>query len=208
MNRITTNPKFQKNDLVGLMNDADSNHYKVVESRYNNPLYQDKWSYKCYKVGESKANIHIFEEKRLGLVEKDSRNDSIVGTANSVFLFNPVASDKVQLNTSPMPLPFEIEKTVEYPDHQLHLDLILKMHETYKIKNIDYGSSFSEQYEEHGILSAIIRFDDKIRRIKQLMRRGKAEVNDESLKDSVQDLANYAVMLWMELEKEEKNRSL
>lgn len=93
----------------------------------------------------------------------------------------------------------------EYPDHQLHLQLIMEMHEIYKVKNIDYGSSFAEQYEEYGILSAIIRFDDKIRRLKQLLKSGQAQVKDESLKDTVKDLANYAVMLWMELEKDSKS---
>lgn len=89
------------------------------------------------------------------------------------------------------------------PNHILHRKLVNEMHETYLKKNADYGNSFSEQYEEYGILSAVIRLDDKIRRIKQLMKNG-AQVNDESMLDSTFDLSNYALMLAMELTKDSK----
>ena len=90
-------------------------------------------------------------------------------------------------------------------DHELHFELTRELHETYLRKNMDYGNSFSDQYKEYGILSAVIRLDDKIRRIKQLMKN-EAQVNDESMLDSAKDLSNYALMLSMELIKENKEK--
>jgi hypothetical protein len=82
----------------------------------------------------------------------------------------------------------------------LHREVIEEIHTTFKIKNADYGNSFGEQYEEYGLLSAVIRLDDKMRRLKQLMKQS-AQVKDESIRDTVLDLSNYAIMTVMELDK-------
>jgi hypothetical protein len=50
-----------------------------------------------------------------------------------------------------------------------------------------------------GYLSAVIRLDDKMRRLKQLLKQD-AQVKDESIRDTVLDLANYAIMTVMELD--------
>jgi hypothetical protein len=84
---------------------------------------------------------------------------------------------------------------------QSHMEVIEEIHNTFKIKNADYGNSFGEQYEEYGLLSAVIRLDDKMRRLKQLLKQD-AQVKDESIRDTVLDLANYAIMTVMELDKE------
>lgn len=81
-----------------------------------------------------------------------------------------------------------------------HKQLIEEIHNTYKIKNADYGNSFGDQFEEHGLLSAVIRLDDKMRRLKTLSKQ-EAQVKDESIRDTVLDLANYAIMTVMELDK-------
>lgn len=82
----------------------------------------------------------------------------------------------------------------------LHREVIEEIHNTFKIKNADYGNSFGEQYDEYGLLSAVIRLDDKMRRLKQLMKQ-EAQVKDESIRDTILDLANYAIMTVMELDK-------
>ncbi|MBL4951072.1 DUF1599 domain-containing protein [Neobacillus sp. YIM B02564] len=86
---------------------------------------------------------------------------------------------------------------------QLHRNVIEEIHKTFKIKNADYGNSFGEQYEEYGLLSALIRLDDKMRRLKQLNKQ-EAQVKDESIRDTLLDLANYSIMTIMELDKEAK----
>lgn len=86
-------------------------------------------------------------------------------------------------------------------DKDLHRKILDEIHHTYKIKNADYGNSFGEQYHEYGLLSSLIRLDDKMRRLKQLNKQ-EAQVKDESIRDTVLDLANYAIMTVMELDKQ------
>lgn len=72
-------------------------------------------------------------------------------------------------------------------------------------KNHDYGNSFTKQYKKYGLLSGIIRLDDKMSRLDTLIKKD-AQVN-ESIEDTVADIAGYAILLLVELRKEnEKNR--
>ena len=75
--------------------------------------------------------------------------------------------------------------------------------ETYKAKNKDYGDSFADSFKEFGITSAVVRMTDKMNRIKSLSKKGDRQVKDESLIDSLKDLANYALMTVIELENEQ-----
>lgn len=75
--------------------------------------------------------------------------------------------------------------------------------ETYKAKNKDYGDSFADSFKEFGITSAVVRMNDKMNRIKSLSKGEDRQVKDESLIDSLMDLANYALMTVIELENEQ-----
>ena len=71
-------------------------------------------------------------------------------------------------------------------------------------KNADYGNSFEESLEKHGIIAAIVRMEDKMGRLNSLTKKGsKQKVSDESLVDTLKDLSNYALMtaVWLEEEK-------
>lgn len=61
-------------------------------------------------------------------------------------------------------------------------------------KNKDYGNSVQEQFQEYGEASLLIRLDDKLRRLKQLNRTQKTHVKDESKRDTMLDLAGYAIL--------------
>src|SRR5574344_2438477 len=74
--------------------------------------------------------------------------------------------------------------------------------ETYKAKNKDYGDSFADSFKEFGITSAVVRMNDKMNRIKSLSKSEDREVKDESLSDSLMDLANYALMTVIELDQQ------
>ena len=78
-----------------------------------------------------------------------------------------------------------------------------KMFETFKAKNHDYGSSFSNLFKECGMTYAYGHMAEKVERVKSLMKDD-AKVKGESMKDSLYDLANYAILTIMELEKKEK----
>lgn len=77
-----------------------------------------------------------------------------------------------------------------------------QMHDTYIKKNHDYGNSFGKSMDEFGIASAIIRMNDKLERLKTLSKK-ESMVKDESVKDTLLDLANYAIMTVMYLKKHE-----
>lgn len=76
-----------------------------------------------------------------------------------------------------------------------------KMFETFKAKNHDYGSSFSNLFKECGMTYAYGHMAEKLERVKSLMK-DEAKVNDEGMKDSLLDLANYAILTVMEIEKQ------
>lgn len=77
-------------------------------------------------------------------------------------------------------------------------------------KNADYGNSFEESLEKHGIIAAIVRMEDKMGRLNSLTKKGaEQKVSDESLVDTLKDLSNYALMtaVWLEEEKTGKAKS-
>ena len=81
-------------------------------------------------------------------------------------------------------------------------ELTKQLIETYKAKNKDYGDSFSDSFKEFGIISAVVRMNDKMNRIKSLSKKGGRQVKGESLRDSLMDLANYALMTVVELDQQ------
>lgn len=87
-----------------------------------------------------------------------------------------------------------------------HARICAELHDIYKKKNSDYGNSFSETFEKLGIISAITRISDKYNRLCSLATKPKDEmrVKDESLIDTLKDMANYCIMTAMELEKDKK----
>ena len=82
-----------------------------------------------------------------------------------------------------------------------HKELVEQIHETYLAKNGDYGDSFNKSLNKYGMISAIVRMNDKFERIDNL-RLSDARVGDETVIDSLLDLANYAIMTAMWIEEE------
>ena len=83
-----------------------------------------------------------------------------------------------------------------------HRMLCTEINELYERKNHDYGDSFHKTWMEEGIAMARIRLTDKLERFKKLTR-AEQRVGDESVRDTLLDLANYAMMTVMELDREE-----
>ena len=87
------------------------------------------------------------------------------------------------------------------PRYQNHQDLLDELHQTYIQKNTAYGNSFGDTYEKLGIISAVTRITDKYNRIVNLATHPDVNKGDESLRDSLMDMANYAIMTVMEMDK-------
>ena len=85
--------------------------------------------------------------------------------------------------------------------HDAHKEL----QEIFVKKNTDYGNSFEESLEKHGLIAAIVRMEDKMSRLNTLSKND-VLVKDESIIDTLKDLSNYALMtaVWLEAGQEVK----
>lgn len=86
---------------------------------------------------------------------------------------------------------------------QRHSQICTELMETYAAKNSDYGDSFGISFREEGMAASRIRMGDKMNRFKTLTRGKERKVNDESVRDTLMDLANYAIMTIIEMERQE-----
>lgn len=68
-----------------------------------------------------------------------------------------------------------------------------EMNELYLRKNADYGNSFEKTMDTFGIIAPVIRLNDKVNRLTNLVKSEDPQV-DESIEDTLLDLANYSVM--------------
>lgn len=74
-------------------------------------------------------------------------------------------------------------------------DIMGSMVDIIEKKNRDYGDSFEKSLNKYGILASVIRMGDKFNRLETLAQPSKErEVKDESIQDTLLDLANYAIL--------------
>lgn len=91
------------------------------------------------------------------------------------------------------------------PDNvQRHESICRELNALYARKNADYGDSFHKTFLEEGMAMARIRLSDKLERFKRLTKSNEQHVQDESVRDTLIDLANYAIMTVMELDGEKE----
>lgn len=77
------------------------------------------------------------------------------------------------------------------------------MTQTYSAKNHDYGNSFDLSLDKFGLVASVVRIGDKMNRIESLINK-EARVKDESIKDTLLDMANYCIMTVMWINKNSK----
>lgn len=67
----------------------------------------------------------------------------------------------------------------------------------FKKKNTDYGDAFAQ----HGTVGVLVRISDKMARFTNISKKGlEISVSDETLRDTLMDLHNYAAMAIMCME--------
>lgn len=79
-----------------------------------------------------------------------------------------------------------------------------ELKDTYIKKNHDYGNSFDKSIDKFGLTAAVVRMNDKMERLNSLLHKD-AKV-DESIRDTVMDLANYCIMTAMYLDNKKENK--
>lgn len=83
-----------------------------------------------------------------------------------------------------------------------HEKICKELNEIYAKKNADYGNSFGDTFQKLGLISAITRISDKYNRICNLAIKNSNEtkVKDETIEDTLKDLANYCIMTLIEMQ--------
>lgn len=112
--------------------------------------------------------------------------------------FNAARSALVVLSNLSMMIIIELDNKPIWKDN--HGELCKELQELYHRKNLDYGDSFHLSFLEEGLAMPRIRLGDKYLRFKTLTSGEKQRVSDESVRDTLIDLANYSIMTIMELD--------
>lgn len=85
-------------------------------------------------------------------------------------------------------------------------DIVGEMQETYKKKNSDYGNSFNETIEEFGFVPAVARINDKVKRMKNIVKGQEMNVKEETFRDALLDTSVYCILTIIELDNNGKNK--
>ena len=96
-------------------------------------------------------------------------------------------------------MTLEYEEIME-SDNSKFGKVLSEMFDTYKKKNEDYGNSFSETIQEFGYIPAVARINDKLKRVKNMVKGNDMNITDESMRDNLLDIANYCVLTIVELD--------
>lgn len=89
---------------------------------------------------------------------------------------------------------------------EMYNEILEELRKTYEAKNADYGDSVGDTYNKFGDVSFLTRITDKYNRILSLADRGECgQVKDESLNDTILDMANYCILWVIEREAKKDN---
>ena len=159
---------------------------------------------RAYKQGAGKEfheTFHGFRDRNDAI--KMSR--SLLGLNLDMFKkmsrirdFEAARSALVALANQAMMVIIELDGKPTEEDN--HWELCRELQELYHRKNLDYGDSFHLSFLDEGLAMPRIRLGDKYLRFKTLTSGEKQRVSDESIRDTLIDLANYSIMTIMELD--------
>lgn len=85
----------------------------------------------------------------------------------------------------------------KYKRHEL---ICHKLNDLYQRKNSDYGDAFARSFNTFGLTMSAIRLQDKVSRLTSLATSKNQQIKDESIRDTLMDIANYAIMTIIEME--------
>ena len=139
-------------------------------------------------------------------VEKDLYNKAIKAGSRLSMLYDLIFNNSTPSTSKDNTLQVSQSKGISMaPNKSVYKfkDLTGKMCETYIRKNHDYGNSFDKSLDKFGLVASVVRIGDKMNRIESLVQK-KAMVQDESIRDTLLDMANYAILtvMWMDNQKD------
>lgn len=83
-------------------------------------------------------------------------------------------------------------------------DVTINLRNLYDAKNRDYGDSFGQSFQKWGLPMSCIRLGDKLNRLESFAQKKDMKVDDESVEDTLMDMANYAIMTLVEMNMRKK----
>lgn len=159
---------------------------KIYISDGNKLNYKDNTNYIWRSTPIDSENDYAFEE---------------VTEYGEALNYKPTESNKDMVNH---PTHYNSNSKGTTNDSDRHMEICTSLNETFKKKNSDYGNSFSKSYEIFGMVGATSRIYDKMNRLLSLTVESKErEVDDEPIEDTLLDMANYCILTYMELTREE-----
>lgn len=150
-----------------------------------------------------KEITRICNHALVDFLKKQSKTGD-VGTFNSA-IKTEIGDDKPRSTTIKSDTDGVVNKEIKPKENMDslvdHAGICAELTNTYRKKNADYGNSFSKAVEKYGLVSALTRISDKFNRLESLILHKEQEVKDESVQDTLLDLANYCIMTVMEIRK-------
>ena len=196
---------------------AKSLIFTEIDLLRNAVIYEDiKANDFCNHSEDGKCKIFKCKCKVVDNTCSNYDNDKIIDEINNII---SIFSNALKPTVLPIKC-IDKKEMINHPSHynqgkyeaiDVFKSITGEMTRLFEIKNKNYGNSFSKQFEEYGLTSVCIRLEDKLNRLKSLNKQlqdsqnGITDVNmdDESIKDTLIDLANYSVLAIMELNKGE-----
>ena len=123
---------------------------------------------------------------------------------------NPVITPGSDVDDEPYPTTEEMKKYIDEQcnknvsqdedkkdpgDYYRYGNILKRMDDTHTRKNADYGDAAYKGYKKFGDYYFLVQLHNKLTRLESLtIGNKKQQVNDESIDDTLLDMANYAVM--------------
>lgn len=122
-------------------------------------------------------------------ISKDSKNGN-----GSTAAFNKFASKDFQKESNNLYTKSTVNALYEDWVNNPFRSYTEHLAETLQEKNKAYGDSFTKSVDDYGLKVIGIRLSDKYNRIKHLVNNGELKENDESLEDTLLDMAGYSIL--------------
>ena len=154
-----------------------------------------------YAFGEEKIYVKFVSEDDVSVFDGYTEGNIIEGMKREEEKQKDMEQKKeITKRVEGMDKAFATQVTNPQSDEEIYGSLLDKLFTTYKAKDADYGSAFSEMFDELGIDYAYGKLREKMNRIK-VLRNKPNMVENEGLKDALLDTVGYAILTLVELKK-------
>ena len=145
-----------------------------------------------------------------GLKELELNETETINQDFAVFISGKDITNDILIKKDDEHGDFKLKQTGEIvyqqKNEQEYTKLMFENRTIYLDKNRKYGDAFTDTIKKYGYISAITRMNDKFNRIEQFTLNGFKD-EEEGLRDSLMDLANYCYMYVMEIDREQEGKN-